>query len=71
MLADRINGISIPAMSIQAPRLAMATGGQVGTMPQSTGSTINLTINTTQPIDDTFIRRKIVPELERYARLKA
>lgn len=72
MLADRINGISIPQMTINAPRLAMAAGGQVGTLqPHSAGATINLTINTTQPVDDTFIRRKIIPELNRYAGLKA
>lgn len=70
MLADRINGLSIPAMTIQTPRLAMATGGQVGTIQQA-GAAINLTINTTQPVDDTFIRRKILPELNRIAGLKA
>jgi hypothetical protein len=57
-------------MTINAPRLAMATGGNVGNLQQS-GATINLTINTTQPVDDTFIRRKIIPELNRYAGLKA
>lgn len=69
MLAQRLNGINVPSMAINPPRMAMATGGNVGNLQQA-GATISLTINTTQPVDDTFIRRKIIPELERYARLK-
>ena len=65
-----INNMRLPDMSIKAPVLHFATGGPVPQV-QTAGASINLTINTSQPVDDVFIRRKIIPELERMARLKA
>lgn len=62
-LADRINGISLPPVSIPAPSFAMAGGGPAGVLPS--GGDTNFTIYTTQPVDETFVRRHIIPVLDR------
>lgn len=72
-LQAQLAGISasLPAPT-PVPRLAFAVGGPVVDLPQqAAGQTVNITIHTTQPVDDTLIRRKIAPELKRLAALRA
>lgn len=69
-LQARIAGISaaLPQTPL-TPRLAFATGGPVAPVAvTSAQAPISLVINTTEQIDADLIRRKIIPELERYQR---
>lgn len=59
-----INNMRLPDMGFKAPVLHFATGGPVPQV-QSSGASYVININTTEPVDDSFIRRKVIPELKR------
>jgi tape measure domain-containing protein len=70
MLADRIAGLSVPTIAVDAPRLAMASGGPVGEFRGGQGASItNVFHITTTKIDEQSFRRDVLPMMERYSKL--
>jgi len=71
-LQGRIAGLAASLPSAPAvPKLAYATGGPAVQEQQQAPMVLNFNITATQQVDETFIRRKIIPEIERVARLRA
>jgi hypothetical protein len=68
-IQDRMSGIVqlIPPQILQ-PKISFATGGQVTTSERPV-TNISVTINTKEQVDTRFVRRNIIPEIERYERL--
>lgn len=68
-LKSRLSNIgqALP-VPVPIPRMAYATGGAVVAPQQQPQAAFNITINTTERVDADLIRRKIIPELERYQR---
>jgi hypothetical protein len=70
-IQDRMAGIvqMIPP-HIYQPKILFSGGGPVmaGARPEKSGHTF--VINTTEPVDERFVRRHIIPVLERYERRK-
>jgi hypothetical protein len=52
-------------ISLQYKRISFASGGQVTTSEWPV-TNISVTINTTEQGDARFVRRNIIPEIERY-----
>jgi len=69
LLADRIHGLTVPAISVPAPRLGMITGGPVGNL-QSSGANVSNHFYINEPLTETAVRRQVIPVIEKYARLK-
>lgn len=66
-MAGIIHTVTAPVF---APKVTFATGGPVlsDDRPQNSGHTF--VINTTEPVDEKFIRRHVIPVLDRYERRK-
>lgn len=66
-MAGIIHTVTAPVF---APKVTFTTGGPVlsDDRPQKSGHTF--VINTTEPVDERFVRRHIIPVLERYERRK-
>ena len=66
-MAGIIHTVTAPVF---APKVTFATGGPVlsDDRPQKSGHTF--VISTTEPVDERFVRRHIIPVLERYERRK-
>jgi len=66
-MAGIIHTVTAPVF---APKLTFATGGPVMTDDRSAKSGHTINIYTTEQVDTRLIRRKIIPEIERYERRK-
>jgi hypothetical protein len=70
-IQERMSGIvqMIPPQILQ-PKISFASGGPVMADDRPVKSGHTFVINTTEPVDERFVRRHIIPVLERYERRK-